>query len=193
MGDWIVGCPIAWMLKQLTYTPVTLYLWAKGKLMSSDLPAHEASTQSDREFALKQFDTIVKIITYEGQVFWNRSQLFLVANAAFLGFVIRDLPVGPERLPTARYVILILATFVGILLCVLWHNAVKYGYVWFDWWIIKAKQIERQAFGEITLYTARPNTGSVRRVAKMSVWLFMTVWCVIFIYLSFSLLQFCKH
>jgi hypothetical protein len=152
----------------------------------SDLqsPEPQQITQ-DQDLALRQYAPILAFMGTECSMFWSRSQLFLVANSALIGFAAKDITtVDPKTDPTKVWIYLVLS-FFGILLCTLWHIAITLGSQWMEWWTSKLKELEPCAFGNIELWRQRPPTGwvKVRYVARGTAILFTILWAALFLYL----------
>ena len=59
------------------------------------------------ELALRRFDVVSKLVVYEGTLYWSRAQLFLVANAALVGFTFRETPSDLTGVTYTRLAILL--------------------------------------------------------------------------------------
>ena len=129
-----------------------------------------------RELALKQYDVIAKNLMAESAIYWSRAQLFLVANAAMLGFLSR-VPLADNHIALPTLVAIEAVAFVGIGLSVLWHMALAAGEDWHRHWIKHARAFEEAAFGEVLLLREDGgNRRSVKRVARLCAWLFTVAW-----------------
>jgi hypothetical protein len=136
-----------------------------------------------QELALKKYAPILAYLGTEATMFWNRSQLFLVAHSALLGFIGKDLPTPKESDP-ARLGIFIVWAAVGLLMSGLWHLAITVGDQWVDWWKNTLIQLEPEAFGSIELWRKRPKTPvRARTVARLAALLFSIVWVGLLVYL----------
>lgn len=132
-----------------------------------------------RDLALRRYDAVLKYLGSEATVFWRGSQLFLVAHAAFLGLIVKDLPTAPRSTPTARILVLIVVALAGLLLCVLWHLSMRAGSGWIDYWKAVLRRLEPEAFDDIDLFRTRPRIPHQRVVAKFAAWLFTVVWSML--------------
>jgi hypothetical protein len=134
---------------------------------------------------------VLKYLATETQVYWTRSQLFLVANAAMLGFALNNnnVPVSAEA-HIDKLIALLLEALVGILLCLLWRKALRSGKGWMDHWKVALRQWEEAAFGDVNLYRTRPADipESTSGVAKTAAFLFLSVWAMMAFYLAILLI-----
>jgi hypothetical protein len=131
---------------------------------------------------LKRYDIVMRYLATEGQIFWNRSQLFLVANAALIGFVFREVPTSLKDSSATKLTILFIGTLTGILLCCLWFRAIKSGNKWLDHWISILKTWEPEAMGETNVFRRPPAGPSSRAVARLAASLFIVIWALLAIY-----------
>src|ERR1700680_2932240 len=60
--------------------------------------------ENPRALALKKYDTVLKLLTSDTQIYWLRSQFFFVANATLLGFEINGFPGSDIR--TSKLIVL---------------------------------------------------------------------------------------
>jgi len=150
------------------------------------------STHSDLEqdLALRRYDTVLKYLATETQIYWTRSQLFLVANAALLGFGLNNVPVSPD-VRWGKLIALLLEAGVGIYLCILWRRGLRSGRGWMEHWKSALRFWEEPAFGDVNLYRSRPASvpESTSGVAQDAAGLFLVVWSVIAGYLAVCLLS----
>jgi hypothetical protein len=135
-----------------------------------------AATPETSGDALKRYDIVIRYLGTEAQIFWNRSQLLLVANAAFIGFVFREIPTSLSQIALTKLVVLLIGTITGILLCGLWLRAIKAGSKWLDHWISILKTWEQAAVGDTHLFRSPPKGPSSRGVAKLAAWFFLFIW-----------------
>jgi lysylphosphatidylglycerol synthetase-like protein (DUF2156 family) len=136
------------------------------------------------DLALRRYDTVFRYLASENAIFWTRSQLFLVANAALIGFVTKDLPSAVAQVSFAKLVMLILGCLGALLLCVLWHLAVIAGSNWWRHWHGLLETIEPDAFGEHNVMRRRPaRTPRFRLIARSAAWLFTCMWIGVLGYL----------
>lgn len=142
------------------------------------------STNEETDLALRRYDVVMRYLASDNAIYWTRSQLLLVAEVALLGFFgnqVKDLPECLCHAPQYKLIALIADCLVGILLCVLWHFAIKGGQFWMDRWESILTGLEERAFGsDVTLYggmtpTMRPKPRT-RAVARWTVISFATVW-----------------
>jgi hypothetical protein len=137
-----------------------------------------------QELALKKYIPVLAYLGTEATMFWSRSQLFLVAHSALLGFIGKDLPTSASRPDHARLGIFIAWAAVGLVLSALWHLAITVGSQWVDWWKEVLKELEPAAFGSTQLWRSRPKTlVPARRVARFAASLFSIVWLGLLVYL----------
>ena len=125
-------------------------------------------------------------------MFWSRSQLFLVANSALIGFAAKDITTLHKDSDFAKLWLYLALSIVGLLLSGLWLVTIDLGIKWMDWWIAKLTILEpfaygaTAAYGAITLWSKRPPMGpfkKVRYVAYGTAILFTCIWLPLFVYL----------
>lgn len=138
---------------------------------------------NETDLALKRYDLILRYLAVDTQVFWTRSQLFLVANAAFAGFALKEIPVAPaSRL--SQIITLLIGAVVGILLCCLWIRGITVGNAWMDHWRVTLKTWEEQAFGDVNIFRQRPvSIPTPSSVAKKAAYVFISIWFLTAAYL----------
>ena len=143
-------------------------------------------TQQD-DLAVRQYAPILAYMGTECSMFWSRSQLFLVANSALIGFAAKDITTLHTHDDLAKLWLYFALSIVGLLLCGLWLVTIELGSKWMNWWIGKLKQLEPAAYGSVTLWSERPPMGplKVRYVATGTAILFTCIWLALFVYLLF--------
>lgn len=125
---------------------------------------------------LKRYDIVMRYLGTEAQIFWTRSQLFLVAHAALVGLIFREIPISLKTTSATKLAVLFVGTLIGILLCGLWFRAIRAGNKWLDHWITLLETWEQGAMGDNNLLRKKPIGPSSRGVAKLTAWLFLVVW-----------------
>lgn len=140
---------------------------------------------NSQDLALRQYAPILSYMATESSMFWSRSQLFLVANSALIGFAAKDITTLHDHQDLAMLRLYMALPVVGLLICGLWLVTINLGSKWMDWWIEKLKQLEPSAYGNIKLWSERPKMGrlKVRHVAYGTAILFTLVWTTVFLYL----------
>ncbi len=68
-------------------------------------------------------------------MFWSRSQLFLVANSALIGFAAKDITTLQRNDELAKLWLYLALSIVGLLLCGLRLVTINLGSKWMNWWI----------------------------------------------------------
>jgi hypothetical protein len=137
----------------------------------------------EEELALKRYTPVLAYLATECTMFWNRSQLFLVAHSALIGFVAKDIPTRTNNDP-ANLRVPIALSIAGLVLSGLWHLAIFIGSRWIDWWKAKLIALEQEAFGTTHLWRSRPSTPvHARTVARLAAWLFTVLWLGLLVYL----------
>jgi len=140
------------------------------------------------DFALRRYDTVLKYLATETQIYWSRSQLFLVANAAMLGFALKDFP-GDAQEPTKKLVAQLLGAFTGICLCLLWRKGLRSGKIWMEHWKKALRRWEELAFSDVMLYREPPSHAvESSGVAGQAASLFLIIWSLVAAYLVISIL-----
>jgi hypothetical protein len=140
---------------------------------------------TQQDLAVRQYAPILAYMGTECSMFWSRSQLFLVANSALIGFAAKDITTLHKHDDLAELWIYFALSIVGLLLCGLWLVTINLGPKWMNWWIGKLEQLEPAAYGAITLWSQRPPMGrlKVRYVAYGTAILFTCIWAALFVYL----------
>jgi|KBSMisStandDraft_5_1062788.scaffolds.fasta_scaffold1027840_2 hypothetical protein len=137
------------------------------------------------DLALRRYTTVMAYMGTECSMFWSRSQLFLVANSALIGFLAKDIPLpgAPQNLP--KLWIYLSLSVAGLALCTLWHIMIHVGSRWIDWWQLKMSTLEPDAYDSTVLWRQRPSTGpwKARDVARATAVLFTIIWLGLFIYI----------
>lgn len=151
------------------------------------LPVPDPPSDAERDIALKRYDTVLKLLTTDIQVYWTRSQLFLVANAALVGFELNSIPIATDaHMP--KILALALGAITGIIICILWRRGLKAGQGWMAHWKSALSTWEIAAFGGVNLYRARPvNVPKSSGVAGGAALLFLILWCVVAGYVALCL------
>lgn len=154
---------------------------ATGK---SDARISSPPTQ-DQDLAIRQYAPISAYLGNECSMFWSRSQLFLVANSALIGFAAKDITTLTSKDALAKLWLYLALSVVGVLLCGLWLVTINLGSKWMNWWIGKLTELESKAYGSLTLWRKRPFTGrlKVRYVAYGTASLFSCVWAALIVYI----------
>ena len=136
----------------------------------------------ERDLTLRQYDTVVKLLIADTQIYWVRSQFFLVANATLLGFEINNFPGSEARTP--KLTALFLAGVIGIIICILWRRAILVGKKWMEHWKRALRQWEESAFSDVNLYRARPtDIPAPGNIPITTANLFLVVWALVTTYL----------
>jgi hypothetical protein len=151
----------------------------------------------DRDAAIKKYDFVLKLFTMDTQLFWTRSQLFLVANAALAGFSLSAVPLKSE-VDTVKIYAEAIATITGIILCRLWIMTLRSGKKWTEHWKELLKKWEPLVFDDDDNVYLQPPEGVDRYsgTAIYTAWLFLSLWiilgvfviiCIVFKYLGWKL------
>jgi hypothetical protein len=94
---------------------------------------------------LKRFDIVCRYLQYENTVYWTRSQLFLVANAALLGFLANRLP-EDTKASWVRMIVVLVLLLLGLGLSILWLLILRAAHGWIEHWHSHLKHLEPMAF-----------------------------------------------
>ncbi len=137
----------------------------------------------DVDLSLKRFDTLFRYLAMESTLYWSRSQFFLVANAALLGFLTSFLRSLGTALTAREVVGLCVLAAVGFCVSILWYRAIGAGDRWHGYWQKQCIVFEKTAFGYPVLSQAReePDHRSVAKIVRYSVWVFLVVWPIILV------------
>lgn len=151
---------------------------------------------------LEQYGILMSYLQYENSTFWVRSNFFLLANTALLGFLITSLPDIHPPNNWARILIPFVGCITGFILSILWLFALKSGEWWIKRWHSLLIKIEPQAFGEISVFRGVLNSKSkleygsklgARGINYFVCYLFFVLWGLSIIYCitAISLKIFC--
>lgn len=139
------------------------------------------------ELALRKYDVVLKLHVMDTQIYWTRSQLFLVANAALVGFELNSVPVASDA-HTIKILALAGGAITGVILCMLWIRGLRAGEGWMKHWKNALSQWEKLAFGGVNLYFERPpDVPRSSAVARSAARLFLALWCIISAYVALCL------
>ena len=148
-----------------------------------------------QEWALKQYDTVMRYLAYEGQVYWVRSQHFLVAHAVLFAFLASKFPVDVTKAGWFDFILITLVCGAGIAMSCLWHRALSAGDFWTARWKrVLVEELEPQAFGKIDLLRNVPvvKTNSAKLVARGAANLFSILWAALSLFLIGAIVAKCK-
>ncbi len=136
---------------------------------------------------MRQYALVVPLLATDATIYWMRSQLFLVANAALMGFALNTVPISSDA-RTGKICAVVIGAVVGILLCILWRRTLRSGEKWMNHWKDLLRQWEPTIFGDINVYRKSPagvpKTGTVAREAAL---LFLILWCMLGVYATICL------
>ncbi len=153
----------------------------------------------ETDLALKRYDTILRYLIYEHTMYWTRSQFFLVAEAALLGFALTTLPKSQRSISIMQLVPIGLASILGVLLTILWSRSLTVTNHWIMSWEEICVGLEPEAFGGLKVFKdARPTKPgwfqwqSSKAMARHSLLLFLASWVALLGYAFFLLLGRCS-
>jgi hypothetical protein len=134
----------------------------------------------EKEFAIRRFDTLTRYYSYETTMYWSRSQFFLVANAALLGFAASNLIRATVDHP---YLLGLLCAF-GAVLSLFWYLTLRAGQYWTERWERVCIALEPMAMGDVEVFrNCRPTWHiSTKKMARITAWLFIIVWIAAMLY-----------
>jgi hypothetical protein len=146
-----------------------------------------------KEKNLEQYSILMSYLQYENSTFWVRSNFFLLANTALLGFIITSLP---RELPPKNWseiLIPAVGCISGLILTILWLFALKSGEWWINRWHFLLVEIEPFAFGETkvlrglkTLDSKRKPKFGARQITYIVCFLFVVLWILSICYCIFG-------
>jgi hypothetical protein len=143
------------------------------------------SLDQKQELALKQYDIVVKLVITDTQLYWTRSQLFLVSNTGLAGFALTGYIALDSHAGVAQLLALMVVAITGLMMCAIWRETLERGRKWMDHWEEILRGWESDAFGAVTLYRGWPPKKSTTALRTM--WLFLLLWCFVFAYLALRL------
>jgi hypothetical protein len=136
------------------------------------------------DVALKRYAIVMGYLTYENNVYWTRSQFFIVANVGLIGFVASRL-IDPH---IAKRAFLILMSCFGLILSIYWFRIMKSALYWTNRWERICVALEGEAFENIeVLRNCRPkNIFSTKSIVRHTAIAFIVVWSIVLIYLPWA-------
>ena len=141
----------------------------------------------DRELVFKQYSFVISLLAMDAQIYWMRSQLFLVANAALVGFALNSIPISKDA-HTLKICALAVGAATGLLLCRLWRRTLQSGEGYLNHWKDVLRQLEPAVFGDTNIYRQLPpHVPKTGTVAKHAALLFLTLWFALGAYAIFCL------
>ncbi|MEK6869526.1 MAG: hypothetical protein AABX63_00240 [Nanoarchaeota archaeon] len=139
---------------------------------------------NNSDVAIRRFQIITGLIQYEGTVFWSRSQHYLVANAALLGFIATKLPTTDlDCITWANLYTVFIGSIGGLLLAIFWNRSLKSAEYYLTRWINIAKDIEPLAFDEGEVFRNAKSSASARKITNYTSLLFITMWSLVCVFL----------
>jgi|GEM_PF-5153552 len=150
----------------------------------------EKESTARTELALKRYAILNAYKSYEGNMYWVRSQNFLIAHSALFGFVFTNFPLSIKTSPLIKFYILIIPCIAGLILALLWRRVLKSGEQWVQHWDSILIKLENDAFGDIQVH--RPFTNKLRPIsakatARIMSFLFIILWVFSLCFSIFSL------
>lgn len=95
------------------------------------------------EDARVKYQEALSLFRSEGQIQWNRYSAMLVVNTIFIGLI--GFTYSREfQFPIFFKILFQLTPLLGLFLCHLWHQMTIRGFIWMNFWISEARDLERQ-------------------------------------------------
>jgi hypothetical protein len=116
----------------------------------------EQFRQRREDLALKRYDLVFRHLAAKNGLFWTRSQIILVAHAALLGFMLKELASASPYTGWPELIVDLSVGVIGFILAVFWHYAVKSGWRWLEHWRSILRHLESQAYAEINVLRRAP-------------------------------------
>jgi hypothetical protein len=107
---------------------------------------------------LKRYEILMAYLAYENTIYWGRTNLILVAEAALLGFTATIIAgnvsaSSPANAPSPsaswsleRTIVVGALSLAGFILAIVWHKALVLGNYWINHWHQVLLQLEEVAF-----------------------------------------------
>ena len=103
-------------------------------------------------------------------MFWSRSQHYLVANAALLGFIATKLPTTDlDCITWANLYTVFIGSIGGLLLAIFWNRSLKSAEYYLTRWINIAKDIEPLALTRVKFFETLNLVLSARKITIIQV------------------------
>ncbi|MFH0773549.1 MAG: hypothetical protein V1922_04540 [bacterium] len=103
--------------------------------------------QQDLENARVKYSSVLDTKNSEGEIQWNRYNAILVANTIFISLF--TFAASNTKQTLILKATLWIMPILGIVLCILWHKMTERGFIWTNFWMQKANEIENQIDGQI--------------------------------------------
>ncbi len=142
------------------------------------------------DLRVRQFGVVCGYLQYENTVYWTRSQLFVVANAALIGLLANALPTS-TKVPWVRIYTLLGPFLVGFVVCYLWLKILWAAHGWIDHWHAQLQHLEPQAFPDNTLTDAglfskvneHERQWPIKRSSLQLCYTFIAFWSLVLVYM----------
>ena len=144
----------------------------------------KAPPASSQDVAFRRYTLLTGMIQYEGTVMWTRSQLYLVAHAALLGFVSTKLPYGDlGSILWTQFVTVFIFAVSGLCLAHFWRLSLAASEHYLEHWLDDARAIEPESFDDIQIFRFPGPTHGGRRAAHLTSKLFISLWILVCLFL----------
>jgi hypothetical protein len=136
----------------------------------------------------ERYAMLLSYTKYENTMYWQRGQIFLLANTGLFGFLSANIPLFRTDTPIERAIIVIVVGIAGLFLCWLWKKSLEAGEFWIFHWEQILKQIEFEAWGDYRLlreFTPDPRSPKrvrARIIGRQAIYLFIVLWSIIILY-----------
>jgi hypothetical protein len=133
----------------------------------------------------KAYELLVSHLQSENEIFWTRTEVFLVAHAALLGLLANQLPTETvDKVTWQKLLVVATASMAGLVLSLIWKRAIASGEKWLDRWTAMLKEWESEAVGLEIFRASREGIPSSRKTAESAQLLFTIIWSLTLLYLA---------
>lgn len=145
------------------------------------------------ENARVKYQEALSLFASEGQIQWSRYSAILVINTIFIGLI------GFTYSKDFNFSFLFerlfqLAPLLGLFLCHLWHQMTVRGFIWMNFWISEARELEKQIVDEKNINPVKNGNDLRSKIGadvtkNASSWIIMVFALVYFLILVGNLVQ----
>jgi hypothetical protein len=116
---------------------------------------------SDEDLS-ETYKILIGQLQFEGNLIWTRNQVFLILNSA----IIAILSVSDQV--KSNVPVIFAASFVGVVLCLLWLFTVERSRVYYQYWVTQTRALEDHLQSSTMIFETlhQANAGQVVKIGK---------------------------